>query len=50
MISTRTLNKWRKEALRVIHEDYDNISTYERSKRILVLTQELLDKNLLEKK
>ena len=49
-ISKRRLTKWRKEALKVIHQDYDNISTYERSQRILLLTQELLDQQLLKEK
>jgi len=47
-ISKRLLIKWRKEALETIHKDQDNISTYERSTRILLLTQELIDQYLLK--
>jgi hypothetical protein len=54
MISTRTLNKWRKEALETREElktiDTRGGRTDLQSARILVMTSELLDQNLLRKK
>lgn len=61
-ITERTLKKWRKEALKIINvvdsdrakPDARNIGifesmAYDSSKRILNLTQELLDQHLLRK-
>ena len=56
MITERTLNKWRAEALREIKalEAWDSLNEFtkvrrELSQRILRLTQELLDQHLLAK-
>ena len=56
MITERTLKKWRKEALETIKvlEGFDNPSEFthdrrEISKRILRMTQELLDLHLIRK-
>ena len=52
-ISERTLRKWRKEALRgfyplsVVDNEQEEIT--EMNKRILKMTQELLDQHLLRK-
>lgn len=56
MTSERTLKRWRKEALEIygILTGYDNESEFtgqrrEMSKRILRMTQELLDLHLIRK-
>ena len=56
MISERTLKKWRKEALTILHGEYGQGSTgevriqfFDSQKKILKLTQELLDQHLLKK-
>ena len=56
MITERTLKLWRKEALKIngISIDYDSESEFTRqkdemSKRILCMTQELLDLHLIKK-
>jgi hypothetical protein len=49
MISKRTLEKWRKEALVVFNNSADSNDKVP-SARILKLTQELLDQQLLNKK
>lgn len=55
MITKRTLEKWRKEALKELASykgptrDEDEILIQQLSNRILKLTQELLDQHLLNK-
>ncbi len=53
MISERTLRQWRKEALKDSQSpDWDEASAHyirEMSKRILRLTQELMDLHLIKK-
>lgn len=48
MIAKRTIEKWRAEALRAYHASADE-NDYTSAKRILALTQDLLDKELLKK-
>lgn len=48
MINKRTLEKWRAEALRAYHASADE-NDYISAKRILALTQDLLDLELLKK-
>lgn len=52
MISERTLRKWRREALQYTTERKIESETprYNDNKKILRLTQELMDIKLLEKK
>ena len=53
-ISKRVLTKWRKEALKAIGGEYPDdayiISFEGHYKRILLMTQELLDQHLLNEK
>lgn len=57
MISKRTLEKWRKESLKQLQEILDGSTkiidkigfTKELNERVLKLTQELLDQQLLDK-
>ena len=49
MINKRTLEKWRAEALRAYHTSADE-NDYISAKRILALTQDLLDLELLKKR
>lgn len=48
MINKRTLEKWRAEALRAYHASADE-NDFISAKRILALTQDLLDLELLRK-
>ena len=48
MIAKRTLEKWRAEALRAYHASADE-NDFRSAKRILALTQDLLDLELLRK-
>ena len=55
MISERTLKRWRKEALKHVEKETDNRVSFpehhvdELNKRILRMTQELLDLHLIKK-
>lgn len=48
MIAKRTIEKWRAEALRAYYASADE-NDYISAKRILALTQDLLDQELLRK-